>query len=255
MARPIKNNADYFSHDADMRNDLKIKALRRKYKHLGYAIYNMLLEVLSDSDFFEYELSDMNFEMLAGDLDIDILELKDIIDYLVIIDLMQVEGVKLSFKTLVNRFEGMLSKRKRERKEVIGDDKPQSKVKKSKVNEIIVKDDNFVFIDLDLLKTEMLNSEQWIEVTAMSLHSDIETIKSFIPAYCLEQKSKGKIGSIFKEYKSHFYNWTRIQIEKKQPAKNGKEYTYNEACDMVTKNQAKSLGESFNKVGNKYVLK
>jgi hypothetical protein len=31
MARPLKNNADYFPHDNDMRNDEKILALRRKF--------------------------------------------------------------------------------------------------------------------------------------------------------------------------------------------------------------------------------
>ena len=31
MARPKKNNADYFSHDNDMRNDERIIALIRKF--------------------------------------------------------------------------------------------------------------------------------------------------------------------------------------------------------------------------------
>jgi hypothetical protein len=113
MARPIKNNADYFSHDADMRNDLKIKALRRKFKHTGYSIYNMLIEVLTDSEYFEYELTDMNYEMLAGDFDIDVDELKQIIQYLVSIDLMQNDNGILVCKTLNNRLNSVLSKPKR----------------------------------------------------------------------------------------------------------------------------------------------
>lgn len=47
MARPIKNNADYFSHDIGMRNDMKIKALRRKYGLVGYASYVMLIEIIA----------------------------------------------------------------------------------------------------------------------------------------------------------------------------------------------------------------
>ena len=35
MARPKKNNAEYFTHDADMRNDVKIKALRRNFPTQG----------------------------------------------------------------------------------------------------------------------------------------------------------------------------------------------------------------------------
>jgi hypothetical protein len=37
--------------------------------------------------------------------------------------------------------------------------------------------------------------------------------------------------------------------------KNGKEYTYNEAIDLIQKGQAVSFSKSFNKVGNKYILK
>ena len=33
MARPAKLNADYFSHDVDMRNDIRIKGLRRNFGH------------------------------------------------------------------------------------------------------------------------------------------------------------------------------------------------------------------------------
>lgn len=117
------------------------------------------------------------------------------------------------------------------------------------------KDENFVFSDLKELETEMLNSEQWIETTAMSLHTEIDVIKSYIPEYCLEQKAKGKIGSIFKEYKSHFFNWTRIQLEKKKPARNGKEYTYEEAVDLITAKKAFSFSKSFIKKGDSYILK
>ena len=52
MARPKKNNADYFSHDADMRNHRKMKAIRAKFGLEGYAIWNMVLEVLSNAELF-----------------------------------------------------------------------------------------------------------------------------------------------------------------------------------------------------------
>ena len=37
MARPKKLNAEFFSHDVDMRNDLKVKALRKRFGHKGYS--------------------------------------------------------------------------------------------------------------------------------------------------------------------------------------------------------------------------
>jgi hypothetical protein len=127
MARPVKNNLDYFSHDKDMRNDLRIKALRRKYGMTGYAVWNMLLEHLTDCDNFEYEYSDLNIELLSGDFDIEPEELKKIISYLLELKLIENGNGLIYSNQHKKRFSGLLSKRKRERKGVIGDDNPQSK--------------------------------------------------------------------------------------------------------------------------------
>lgn len=80
MARPKKNNAEYFTHDADMRNDVKIKALRRKFSHTGYAVWNYLLETLTDSDFFEVEWEEINIELLAADYDVSVSELTEMLN-------------------------------------------------------------------------------------------------------------------------------------------------------------------------------
>jgi hypothetical protein len=90
MARPVKNNLEYFSHDKDMRNDLKIKALRRKYSHKGYSIYVMMLEHLSNCDYLQFEWSELNIELLTPDFDIDATELVEIIDYCVKLNLFQI---------------------------------------------------------------------------------------------------------------------------------------------------------------------
>lgn len=136
MARPIKDNADYFTHDADMRNDPKIKALRRKFKCEGYGIWNMLLEAITDSDNFRLTV---NYEIIAGDFDTDPDYLKDIIDYCVGLGLFQfdVDNSILWSKTLDKRFEPLLSKRKRDRPGIIDSDNTQSKVKHSKVKKSI----------------------------------------------------------------------------------------------------------------------
>jgi hypothetical protein len=90
MARPKKNNLEYFSHDKDMRNDLKIKALRRKYSHKGYSIYVMMLEHISNCDYLQYEWSELNIELLTPDFDIDATDLIEIIDYCVKLNLFQI---------------------------------------------------------------------------------------------------------------------------------------------------------------------
>ena len=68
--RPNKNNLEYFTHDANMRNDRKIKAVRAKYGITGYAVYNMLLETLCESNLLIINLSDEELELVSGDLTI-----------------------------------------------------------------------------------------------------------------------------------------------------------------------------------------
>lgn len=91
MARPKKDNLDYFSHDCDMRNDVKIKALRRKFSHTGYSIYVMMLEYLGNCNYLQYEWNDLSIELLTPEFDIDAAELKEIINYCVFLKLFQVE--------------------------------------------------------------------------------------------------------------------------------------------------------------------
>jgi hypothetical protein len=113
MARPIKHNADYFSHDCNMRNDMKIKALRRKYKALGYATYIMMLELLTEQDYFEIEWTEMNIELLTPDFDVDTSELSEIIDYCIKLNLLQLTENILHCNKLTDRLEeDVLSRRK-----------------------------------------------------------------------------------------------------------------------------------------------
>ncbi len=112
MARPVKNNLDYFSHDKDMRNDLKIKALRRKYSHKGYSIYVMMLEHLSNCDYLQYEWNDLSIELLTPDFDVDGHELKEIINYCIFLKLFQVEEGIIFNQKFYERNQDVLSTRK-----------------------------------------------------------------------------------------------------------------------------------------------
>ena len=151
MARPKKDNADYFSHDADMRNDAKIKAIRRKFGIEGYGVYLMLLEILTDKDFFKVGWDDLNIELISADIEIDPNKLKEIVNYLV--DILKMFTIKDDFlycEKLISRFDSLLSKRKRDvkpiskelstsktpQKEITVIENPQSKVKESKVKDI-----------------------------------------------------------------------------------------------------------------------
>lgn len=145
MARPRKNNAEYFSHDAGMRNDDKIKSVRRRFKHEGYSVWNMLLEKLCSSANFSFKYDENELELMAGDFDIDETRLNEIIEYFARVRLIVIENSVISSTTLITRMEPLLSKRKRERGELspletmefgdVANESTQSKVKDSKVQE------------------------------------------------------------------------------------------------------------------------
>jgi hypothetical protein len=144
MARPKKNNADYFSHDNDMRNDEKLKAVRRKFKHEGYSIWNMMLEKLSKAEGFTMPFNEMNIELWAGDFEIETTKLTEILEYFLKLGLLTHLDGEIFSENMIKRFSGLMERRNRKReqfstgktelKEVSACQNPQSKVNESKVN-------------------------------------------------------------------------------------------------------------------------
>ena len=144
MARPIKNNADYFSHDNDMRDDERIKAVRRKFGHIGYSTWNMLLERLCRAEDFKIEYNEDSIDIMAGDFHAEPEQLKEIIDYLIKLKLIIQQGDIIFSQTMIIRFEGLFRKRKRDAERlsltkntdenIVADENAQSKVKDSKGN-------------------------------------------------------------------------------------------------------------------------
>jgi len=155
MARPQKNNLDYFSHDCDMRNDIKIKALRRRFGHKGYSLYVMMLEHLGKCDYLCYEWTPLNIELLTPDFDVDSAELIEFINYAT--DVLKLFEIKNNYIVCPNqmlRAEPLFNDRKgfswgnspimkftedlsskSEINSVIRADNTQSKVKESKLKE------------------------------------------------------------------------------------------------------------------------
>ena len=121
MARPSKNNAEYFSHDADMRNNRKVKALRRRFSHKGYAVWCFILETLTDADYFEIKFDEVTQDLLAADFDITNEELQSIVAYCVKIRLLQMKDDTLYCEALKQGFSELLEKRRynRERLETL----------------------------------------------------------------------------------------------------------------------------------------
>jgi len=133
MARPVKNNADYFPHDAGMRNDRKIKALRAKFGLIGYAFWNMLLETLTESNNLEIGLNDIEIELLASDFGVTIDDFNTMIEYLNKINLIVINNDVLYCPKLIERLTPLFEKRKRDnmyrdkKKDIIDDENPKKK--------------------------------------------------------------------------------------------------------------------------------
>jgi hypothetical protein len=239
MPRPIKNNADWFSHDADMRNDARVKALRRKFNLKGYAIYNMLIETLVDADYFQIELNDLTYELLSGDFDIDSEELKVIVDYCISIDLFQVTDTYLRCKSLDKRLETLLSKRESDRNRVIEKlsqrkltDNTHSKVKNSKEENSIV-DISIKNIFETLTSTKQLYFED-IHRTTKAIYSsaeDLDTIGT-IRHFLILKDNTEELNKPLPQIISHLKNWINKQ-SKDKISEYGKKY----------KEYARSIGE------------
>ena len=190
MARPRKNNADYFSHDNDMRNDDKILSVRRKFWHEWYSVWNMLLEKLCKSTLFIIDIDNVSIELLSWDFVVEPEKLREIIDYFVYIRLISKEWDRIYSQKMIDRFEWLLSKRQRDieyRKwkwkdeTVIVIENTQSKVKESKVKENNIKKDN--------------------TLPSKFIKPNIEEITK----YCLERKNKINPKSFLDFYESKWW--------------------------------------------------
>ena len=137
MARPKRYNADYFSHDAGMRDDPKIKALRNKFGVTGYAVWCMMLEVLTKSDYFKIKIEDLEIEILSADFGIEADLFKEILSYMLKLNLLQTaDNCEYLSQKLTDRLQPVLDKRRNSSKTRVSvTESTQSKVKKSKVKE------------------------------------------------------------------------------------------------------------------------
>lgn len=147
MARPRKENADYFSHDTNMRSHRKVIALRTKYLLEWYAVYNMLLEHIGSCDYFIAKWDIIEQEIIAGDFGVSVEKLIDIVSFCDRLGLIQIDWETIKCESLTDRLQDLITKRDRERNRVtvtettqLVAESPQSKVKESKGNKSIVKD-------------------------------------------------------------------------------------------------------------------
>jgi len=162
MARPKRNNADYFSHDAGMRNDPKVKALRNKFGNDGYAVWCMMLEVLTASDYFTRSIDEIEIEILSADFGIDPEVFSEILSYMVRLRLLQTgDNCEYLSQKLTDRLQSVVDKRRNSgRKGVSVTESTQSKVKETKLKETKVKSKPKKFTPPELFEVEAFFCEK-----------------------------------------------------------------------------------------------
>ncbi|GAB4017137.1 Lin1244/Lin1753 domain-containing protein [Spirosoma koreense] len=153
MARPSRNNADYFTHTADLRNDRRIKAIRARFGAAGYGLTLMIMEVLTNADFIQLSTEELEMELLAGDFGVSLTEIHSLLQLAEKIGFFaRNEQGFLICPDLNKALEQVFEKRNRSRLvaqqaregqsateiPVSVTETPQSKVKKSKVKDTIV---------------------------------------------------------------------------------------------------------------------
>lgn len=160
MARPIKENADWFRHDGHMRNDRRVKVLRANFGMNGYAVWGMLLETLTTTDGFRIAWGSLEMELLAGDFGIPMDRFSEIVQCMVRLNMVQIEGDVLKCDELMTLLRPLIDDRQRTRDKraggFVGDkpDLPPTKeisspqIPHSIVEDIIVEDST----EIDLKK-------------------------------------------------------------------------------------------------------
>ena len=238
MARPVKNYCDYFSHDRDMRNHKKIKAVRNKFGITGYAIWCMVLEYLTGNDGNEFEFSESELELISGDFGVSVTEISDMLNYCIRLELLFLKDGFINSESLDERLNSVYEKRKvaksiskkqlrnngkfihsnAEYNGVSVTEMPQSKVKESKVKESIL--DNGTW---ESEKNQFLIAEQWQMKQISEFGLNKEKMTELMNVFLKEIENKEDYKDL-KELKKHWYNWYKFQQNGKQKQPELSEY-------------------------------
>lgn len=242
----MKNNCDYFPHFTTMRNHKKVKALRAKFGQvLGYAFWSMVIEYLTEQDGIEFEYSEIEIEMFAGELGVSSTEIRDMVDYCIKIELLFLTNDNFIYSESLNEsLQPVFEKRKRAKElsktrkrhnngsycdndtttcGVSVTEMPQSKVKESKEkkskennkeDKIQIDENPFNYLEYhtyyDLVE-HAKKEESWFNSLLRLLKLEKETILSELENFPIVQEAKGNKITNLKEFKNHFFNYMNLR--------------------------------------------
>lgn len=115
MPKKYRNNATFFILDWDTHNHRKVKMIRSKFGLQGYAVYVLLLQMLTHADGVEMTDSPEEIECLAADFGCPEDIVRGVLDVCYKNGLLVKEGSLFYAERLKTKLEGINKKRKDER--------------------------------------------------------------------------------------------------------------------------------------------
>ena len=113
MSSNINAPVAYIKHDVGMRNHRKVRVLRQKFSHMGYAVWCYLLETLAGKEGFAVPFDEVEQEILAVDFGVDVQELRDVVEACVRLRLLTLKDGLLQSDTLIERLGNVLDSRQK----------------------------------------------------------------------------------------------------------------------------------------------
>ena len=113
VGRNQKNNADYFSHDADASTDEKLVYLESIFGHTGYALYFKFLECMTRADDFKLKWDEIKKAVYAAKFSVSVTEIEQFVTECCRdeIKAFVVEDGHIYSPGLIKRFSALIAKR------------------------------------------------------------------------------------------------------------------------------------------------
>lgn len=133
VGRNQRNNADYFSHDADASADEKIVYLESIFGHTGYALYFKFLECMTRAENFMIKWDDIKKAVYAAKFSVSVTEIDQFVTECCRdeIKAFELQNGYMYSPGLLKRFEGLIAKREYNRQKY-QEQKQEDKIQQQK---------------------------------------------------------------------------------------------------------------------------
>lgn len=210
---------NYFSHDANARNDEKLIRLRIRHKAAGYGVYFMLLEILRDKKDFVC-LKDYN--VIAFELREDAGLIKSVVEDFGLFAFTE-DGECFYSESLMRRMEKVDGVSAARRAAANRRWHPEDKQHDGQpCGDSVAAQDYF---------DDMKRARAWLTDMSLRHHLTLEDITARIDAFALDCRCRQKQHTGLKDAQQHFNDWLVIQLKQEKKRPNNNETTQTKRTD------------------------